>query len=63
MKLIAKTGIAKKLLEGEDHIMLNKNDLAPINNVLLWCRETNNDFMTNFELKPSWLQDGVHIID
>jgi len=50
MKLQARTEIAKQLLKGKEHIELDKNTYAPINNILLWCRETNNDFKTNFEL-------------
>ena len=50
MKLQARTEIAKQLLKGKEYIQLNNNTYEPINNVLLWCRETNNDFKTNFEL-------------
>tara|TARA_R100001082_G_scaffold88330_1_gene54725 strand:- start:864 stop:1025 length:162 start_codon:yes stop_codon:yes gene_type:complete len=50
MKLQAKTEIAKQLLKGKEFIVLDNNTYDPINNVLLWCRETKNDFETNFEL-------------
>ena len=50
MKLQAKTEIAKQLLKGKEFIELNNNTYEPINNILLWCSETNNDFKTNFEL-------------
>ena len=50
MKLQAKTEIAKELLKGKEHIELNNNTYEPINNILLWCKETNNDFKTNFKL-------------
>ena len=50
MKLKAKTDIAKKLLKGKDYIELENNDYVPFINVLLWCRETNNDFKTNFKI-------------
>tara|TARA_R100000458_G_C8034386_1_gene88516 strand:+ start:79 stop:300 length:222 start_codon:yes stop_codon:yes gene_type:complete len=50
MKLQARTEIAKKLLKGKEHIELDNNTYEPINNILLWCSETNNDFKTNFEL-------------
>ena len=53
MKLKAKTETAKQLLKGKEHIELHSNTYEPINNVLLWCRETNHDFKTNFELIKS----------
>ncbi len=53
MKLKAKTKTAKQLLKGKEHIELDNNSYEPINNVLLWCSETKNDFKTNFELIKS----------
>lgn len=50
MKLQARTETAKQLLKGKEHIELDNNSYAPINNILLWCSETNNDFKTNFKL-------------
>ena len=50
MKLQAKTEIAKQLLKGKEYIELENNTYAPINNILLWCSETNNDFKSNFKL-------------
>ena len=50
MKLKAKTEIAKELLKGKNYIELKNNNYEPINNILLWCSQTKNDFNTNFEL-------------
>ena len=50
MKLKAKTEIAKELLKLKNYIELKNNNYEPINNILLWCSQTKNDFNTNFEL-------------
>ena len=50
MKLQARTDIAKELLKGKNYIQLNNNTYEPINDVLLWCSQTKNDFKTNFKL-------------
>lgn len=50
MKLQAKTETAKQLLKGKDYIELDNNTYEPINDILLWCSQTKNDFKTNFKL-------------
>ena len=50
MKIKAKTKLAKDLLKGKNFIELENNSYSPINEILLWCSETKNDFETNFEI-------------
>tara|TARA_R100001480_G_scaffold100732_2_gene104533 strand:+ start:7 stop:174 length:168 start_codon:yes stop_codon:yes gene_type:complete len=50
MKLKTKTELAKQLLKGKESIELDNNTYAPINNILLWCSQTKNDFKSNFEI-------------
>lgn len=50
MELKAKTELAKQLLKGKQFIELNNNSYSPINEILLWCSQTGNDFKSNFEI-------------
>jgi|TARA_B100000519_G_C13834265_1_gene246449 hypothetical protein len=50
MKVKAKTKEAKRLFNGKDFIVLENNSYSPINEILLWCSETKNDFKSNFEI-------------
>ena len=55
MKIKAKTKLAKDLLKGKNFIELENNSYSPINEILLWCSETKNDFETNFEINRKGL--------